>query len=263
MLEEEDFAEAGRYYAVYRRIAAEDENLPVEPDMLVSQGRCYLALDDKAAAEECFIAAIDVDEDNIDARYELAKMYEGEETTEAFILVNEALSLEAAQEGLSEEELKRQKYRRLVLQGFGRPGGKGVRRQRPPGEARKYERRRLLEPSQRQKYEEQRAESLKEKYRVCQELKGRIGTDDEMAIETWMAAAKELTDDFRSFKEFYPWDKYLRFLGYSSLFERKDVYASKQSDLAAMAARLRQSRQIRIYVGCVLWELRIGTLTLP
>jgi general transcription factor 3C polypeptide 3 (transcription factor C subunit 4) len=32
-------------------------------------------------------------------------------------------------------------------------------------------------------------------------------------ITEWMAAAKDLVDEFRSFREFYPWDKYLKFLG--------------------------------------------------
>ncbi len=79
---------------------------------LLATGRCYLDAGDKRQAEECFGAAIDVDESNdeasIDARYELAKMYEAaREEQEAYILVNEALRLQQAHdeaEGENDEE---------------------------------------------------------------------------------------------------------------------------------------------------------------
>ncbi|KAI0480602.1 hypothetical protein GGR56DRAFT_626811 [Xylariaceae sp. FL0804] len=79
-------------------------NIPdiLDSSSLLAAGRCYLDAGDKRQAEECFSAAIDADEPNdpasIDARYELAKMYEAaREEREAFILVNEAIKLQNAQ----------------------------------------------------------------------------------------------------------------------------------------------------------------------
>jgi general transcription factor 3C polypeptide 3 (transcription factor C subunit 4) len=70
-----------------------------------------------------------------------------------------------------------------------------------------------------------------------------ITPDDETTTRAWMDAAKDLVDAFRSFKDFYPWDQYLNFLGYSSLFEEREVkvYSHKRADLEAMAERLKQS----------------------
>ncbi len=67
------------YFLLYRRIADSSEDVELDAGLLVYQGRCHLALGDKEAAEECFIAAIEADDENIDSRYELAKMYESEQ----------------------------------------------------------------------------------------------------------------------------------------------------------------------------------------
>lgn len=71
-----------------------------EPDavLLVLLGRCYLATGLQSTAEECFHAAIDAEEYNIDARIELANMYEkAREDEEALILAAEAMALKEAQ----------------------------------------------------------------------------------------------------------------------------------------------------------------------
>ncbi len=87
-------------YETQEGAAADDD-----AEALVLQGKCNLELHNHAAAEECFLAAIDADDENIDARFELAKMYEtAQEKEQAYILVNEALSLEAAQQKRQQEE---------------------------------------------------------------------------------------------------------------------------------------------------------------
>ncbi|RSM02480.1 hypothetical protein CEP52_007914 [Fusarium oligoseptatum] len=57
------------YYQILR-------DLPGDPDatILLQLGRCHSAMGENATAEEYFLAAIDADEDNIDARIELANM---------------------------------------------------------------------------------------------------------------------------------------------------------------------------------------------
>ncbi|KAL3959064.1 hypothetical protein ACCO45_007226 [Purpureocillium lilacinum] len=69
------------------------------PATLLQLGRCYLTLGEQPAAEECFLAAIDADEDSIEARVELANMYErAREDEEALILAAEAMALREARE---------------------------------------------------------------------------------------------------------------------------------------------------------------------
>lgn len=68
-----------------------------DPTTLLQLGRCYLATGQESFAEECFLGAIEVDPDIIDARFELAYMYEkAKENEEALILAAEAMALRDA-----------------------------------------------------------------------------------------------------------------------------------------------------------------------
>ncbi|PNH36889.1 hypothetical protein VD0004_g9878 [Verticillium dahliae] len=70
-----------------------------DPDLLLDLGRCHLTKGDTGAAEDCFLLTIQVDDSNIDARIELAKIYEdAREDEEALILVTEAIALQGAGE---------------------------------------------------------------------------------------------------------------------------------------------------------------------
>lgn len=205
------------FYDLYRRLTGEPD-----PEILVQQGKCYLEMEDQATAEECFIAAIEIDDDNIDARYELAQMYEtAQEQEEAFLLVNEALKLEQEQrleEGedddggkdtMADKARKKRRVRQKVL--------RDKAKARPKRAKRVYVRR-MANKQQREKYEESVTNNFKEKYQRVLELRRQMASGDKEAEAEWMAAAQDLVDDFRSFKEFYPWDKYLSFMGYGSFF---------------------------------------------
>ncbi|KAL1897662.1 transcription factor TFIIIC subunit tfc4 [Sporothrix stenoceras] len=287
-----------------------------DADALVLQGKCNLELHDHAAAEECFLAAIEADDENIDARYELAKMYEkAQEKEQAYILVNEALSLEAAQQKRQRQQdqdneaddqgdvtaeqtgegtadgaatTKRRgpmaSLETAAYRVFLDSDGKVVRRHRkfrkgpdgqeilvsterkrrtrkttgqdgdeegdaigPDGEkaasrrrvktgttrvrapqrrtqksghpqrrwraVRGHARRFFASPAEQAEFEESTSARLRSRYQVCRELKERADAGDEDVAAEWMEAAKELIDDFRSFREFYTWDKYVQFLG--------------------------------------------------
>lgn len=206
------------FYDLYRRLTGEPD-----PEILVQQGKCYLEMEDQATAEECFIAAIEIDDDNIEARYELAQMYEtAQEQEEAFLLVNEALKLEQEQR-LEEDEnddegrdpmttkARRKKHvRQKVLKD---------RSKAKPKRAKRVYVRRMANKAQREKYEDSVTNNFKEKYQRVLELREQVASGDKEAEAEWMAAAQDLVDDFRSFKEFYPWDKYLSFMGYGSFFQ--------------------------------------------
>jgi len=74
------------------------------------------------------------------------------------------------------------------------------------------------------------------------ELEG-MRNGDVQATKAWMAAAQEFTDEFRSVRRFYPWDKYLEFTGYSEE-KIKEAQMTLPSDLSAMADRLSKSKHI-------------------
>ncbi|KAI0526612.1 hypothetical protein F5B22DRAFT_168251 [Xylaria bambusicola] len=232
---------------------------------LLAAGRCYLDAGDKRQAEECFGAAIDVDESNdeaaIDARYELAKMYEAaREEQEAYILVNEAIRLQQAHDEaeVEDDEEDMDEYQGSDDDARNRSGaarkvrprnknasrrvkprapksvtfdkdGNEIRRPRP--------RRKLFGRSEEVSLEEKRrAEELATAWRTVHGV--RETTDNDKRIgppDAFMRAAKELVDDFRSCKGFYSWEKYLVHLGIN---EDKQVYVSRNRNLIEMKERL-------------------------
>ncbi|KAJ3551363.1 hypothetical protein NPX13_g11380 [Xylaria arbuscula] len=230
---------------------------------LLAAGRCYLDAGDKRQAEECFGAAIDADESNdeasIDARYELAKMYEAaREEQEAYILVNEAIRLQQAHdeaEGEDDEDemgsddearnrsgartvrkarLKKQRAPRQLKPRAPKPkvfdeNGNEVRRSRP--------RRKVFGRSDEVTLEEKRRdEELATAWRTIHRIRGAHDPNNGTGPSiTFMRAAKDLVDDFRSCKGFYPWEKYLVHLGIN---EDRQVYVSRNRNLIEMKERL-------------------------
>lgn len=266
------------FYEFYERLSLE-----ADTDLFVQKGKCYLEIGDRTMAEDFFLRALEEDEENIDARVELAQMYEAhQETEQAFMMVNQAIKLTAQQQQEDEEDnddfepnvdgeddaavekvRRRRRIRRKVL----REKAKGQRPDRPK---RQYVRR-MANKAKRQEYEDKVTEGFRNKYQKAQELRERMAAGDLAAEEEWMAAAQTLVDDFRSFKDFYPWDKYLSFMGYGSFFQenrqkpkdkqraettepetnefgrarsRAGTVAPGEAQLTAMAERLQQSKYI-------------------
>ncbi|KAK0646475.1 hypothetical protein B0T16DRAFT_330624 [Cercophora newfieldiana] len=234
LLEREQVDEALRYVNFYKQIASTGGEVAVDADILVIQGRCHMILGDKSAAEECFIAAIEDDQDHIEARVQLANMYEDEQEQEgreeAFLLVRQALNLELKGDG---------KRRRRAN------GPRGPRKPRAKGDGQrrsKYVPRRLLNAEKRRQQDlEMMAEAAKN-FQLLEDAKEGFAAGDEQATAAWMKAAKDLIDDFRSYKDFYPWDKYVKYLGYGGdVVHGQAATPSRNMKLAAMAERLRQN----------------------
>ncbi|EFX00630.1 sam domain containing protein [Grosmannia clavigera kw1407] len=301
-----------------------DDGFDEDAEALVVQGKCNLELHDQAAAEECFLAAIEADVENVDARFELAKMYEKvHEKEQAFILVNEALSLEAQRGGPEKSgsniningngntnvqasahlhtntskpggrprghaaSLETAAYR-VFLDGDGKVvrrrrkyrRGDGNKRRRRGGDGdgddaaggsggggvdadgnpiahrrvvRGHARRFFASPAAQAEFEAETTARLRARYQLCREVKARADGGDAAATARWMEAAQELIDDFRSFREFYTWDKYVQFLGYNNFLQDREgegggggggimpAGTDTGSDLTALAERLKQN----------------------
>ncbi|KAK4167557.1 transcription factor tau subunit sfc4 [Cladorrhinum sp. PSN259] len=238
---------AHRFLNLYRHIAENSPDLlSLDADYLVCQGRYNMAMGDKVAAEECFIAAMEDDEDHIEARVQLAKMYEGEEEQEgreeAYLLVHEAMNLEA-RKGIRLGLLPKRNRRRGP---YGpRKGGGGPRKPRKPRDPNKpktrYVSRRLLNVEKRKQQELEMTAEATKNFTLMKEMEGAALLGNEQARAAWMKAAKELVDDFRSYKQFYPWDKYIKFLGYVTDEGGQSAIPARNMKLRAMEERLRQN----------------------
>ncbi|SPO02712.1 related to transcription initiation factor TFIIIC [Cephalotrichum gorgonifer] len=225
---QELIGEALVYYEFLRTLPDE-----LDADILLQIGRCHLAKGDSIAAEESFLAAIDIDADNIDARVELANLYStAHEDEEALILVTEAMTLQQTQAALASGRTDGQGPKMRKLKGAtGRTSSIIPRRYRP---------KRLVDPVRRRQEEVERARRLSTQFVNVQELKARIRDGDESVVPAWMAAAKELIDDFRSYRKFYSWDNYLKFLGRSDdgVQIHEPGEQAEQSGLDAIRQRL-------------------------
>ncbi|KAI0841722.1 TPR-like protein [Hypoxylon sp. FL0890] len=259
-----------------------------EPDLLdteslVRLGRCYLYAGDKRQAEECFTAAIEQDESSnseacIDARYELAKMYEAARAErEAYILVNEAIKLQEAREQAREEaenqedigedndedqegdddntlpanplepstrkdagakpkQPKRQPKPK-VEKAKPKPKEPKERKPRVPKTPAVRRPKLFARTEERQLEEKRRAAELAEAWEIVRESRVSSGLEAKGPSDAFMVAAGKLVDDFRSYKDFYGWDKFLAHLGIHQA--REKVEARKGSaNLIAMAQRL-------------------------
>lgn len=205
-------------------------SMPGDPDanLLLQLGRCYLAAGEQPAAEECFLDAIDVDEENIDARVELANMYEkAKEDEEALILATEAMALREARDlGLratgmlskdaamrtgrrsptpTQQRLESRRRRAVGLTGPSRMAGR-------PMVPRRYRPKRLAGPDERRQDEEARAVKLTRQFEVVRDLKQQISAGRHELVPAWLTSSAELFNDFRSLRKFYTWEKYLLFL---------------------------------------------------
>jgi general transcription factor 3C polypeptide 3 (transcription factor C subunit 4) len=237
LLDRDRADDAIRYLDLYRHIATTTGDVALDADFLVCQGRCHIAFGEKAAAEECFIAAIQEDEDQIEARVQLANMYEGVEEQEgreeAFLLIREALNLEARRgDGVR---------RRRGPYGPRKPRDGQPRKPRDPNRKSKYVPRRLINAEKRRQQDLEMTAEAAKNFQLLKEFEERALKGDEQAKAGWMKAAKDLVDDFRSYKQFYPWEKYIRYLGYTSNVQGgQAAVPARNLKLAAMEERLRQ-----------------------
>ncbi|KAK0736921.1 hypothetical protein B0T21DRAFT_347348 [Apiosordaria backusii] len=238
LLDQNKAGEAKLFLDLYKHIADTEGTASIDADFLVCQGRYHISLGEKQTAEECFIAAIEDDEDHIEARVQLANMYEGEQEQEgreeAFLLVHEAMNLQA--------KLGPRKRRGP----YGPRKNTGPRKPRKPRDPNapksKYVPRRLLNAEKRRQQEIEQTKEATKNFQLLQEVEGRALLGDDEAKASWMKAAKSLVDDFRSYKRFYPWDKYIKFLGYVNPAEGgQQAVPARNLKLAAMEERLRQN----------------------
>lgn len=185
-------------------------------ELCVSLGKCFLRDDRSKEAEECLREACLLDTANIEARVELARLYERlDEREQAFDYVSQILELE------SNKRIKLYGAHNLPVP----PKEKAKRKsghsksKTPATKPRKVA---AAVPER-----EAISEALRETYKVLKDNTKGMRAGNSSAINLWMDAARMLLDDFRSCKAFYPWDR-------------------KQFDGYEPADRLRAEQNLRI-----------------
>ena len=249
------YQHALRFYEPLKRIPQETTG-----DLYVQMGYCFLGDKLQMQAEECFHAAVQLDEHNIEARIELAKMYESlNEHEQAFIYVNEVMSIRRIQNPAPVKR-RRRGGRQAKVDGSPLVQSKEASEQGSDDEEftavkyYKYKRHRLADPDGKLEEETTRTELLQIQYHTLRRKYEEMRNGNHEAVHAWMTAARDLTDDFRSVRSFYPYDKYVRFLGYKEKEAGSVADGSLDSELAAMVERLSQRRFPSI-------SYRIGSLT--
>lgn len=212
----------------YRALQALPEQ--TEPYLQMQMGICYLALGSYTEAEACFQMTIQVDEGNIEARVQLAKLYEQlNEQQQAFIYISEIMNLRRRHD----PNIKLQSDLTTKTNSFVPEYG----RTRSLHKSRK-----LVDPRERRRQEDQHAARLQELYSVVLLHQNSMRTGQDASSFVWMEAARELIEDFRGFKTLYPWDKYVHFLGYTNTSRTRTGATPLDMDLAAMADRISERK---------------------
>ena len=216
----------------------------------------------------------------IDARLELARMYEAaREDQEAYILVSEAMRLQEAQDEDEPQDFDMDPDAEdddadedMDEEDFAPPNlsmDPATRTKKPPRKkpTRRVPRMRAEKPKPKPKHrplrsmqpkiqrhrprvfalsedllreENRRSEEMAARWGIVRASRREAGPHSRGPPETFMAAASALVEDFRSYKDFYPWDKYLTHLGIEHT-DRKPVLM-RNPNLVEMAERLSHSQ---------------------
>ncbi len=176
-----------------------------------------------------------MDDSNIDARVQLAKIYEARGMAEeAYVLVNEVLALER----------KEVSQRRLLRRGAAREPAPAptVDTFIPTNQAlRSSHRRRHAQRAENGPVDTTlQDEAIQLQFARLQNKVDRMQSGDEEALNEWMETASLVIEDFRRAKVFYPVEKYLRFMGYTRANRQKGFRSQNEvvADMTAMGDRL-------------------------
>ncbi|QSZ34982.1 hypothetical protein DSL72_007844 [Monilinia vaccinii-corymbosi] len=223
-----------------------DYYLPLAPgagpegaSLQLKMGKCWLGEKSDQEAELCFQNAVQMEEDNIPARMELARLYERlNEKEQSFMYVNEIIALRRSQRQLQDAYGGTRSNDAAASR---RPRRNQIYSASTRRSQYRYYPRRLLHPAERLKEEAARAAHLQSQYSIMKTELEKMRAGEPAATQKWMEAAEDLIEDFRGFKTFYPWDKYVKFLGYSH-DDKFQAETKLETDLTEMADRLSKSQ---------------------
>ena len=224
--------------------------------VLLLLGRCNLAVGESAAAEEHFLAVIEADAENVDARIYLADMYEkAKEENEALILAAEAMALRDAGQ-----------HTHIVDKPYGNIRFKHTNLTRIEDQTkaatsnstsefsvpRRYRPKRLAGDDQRARDDQAKALKLAQKYEEVCTLKTKIRDGDTTLVPLWLETSSSLVAELRSFGRFFSWDKHLRSLASRSINRPNNDDDLAETPLSKMYERLSSRSESFSYI--IVWN---------
>ncbi|KAL4989488.1 hypothetical protein BDW68DRAFT_67210 [Aspergillus falconensis] len=214
------FEDALRFYRPIQKTEYADVSF------FMAMGDCFRSLGELEDAENCYLTVAEHDSSNIESRVQLAKLYEGIGMTEqALKYVNDAVLL-GRQEHRSNrrrkdtrlEELAREfKSADIAAESEPQPSADPTTMLGSKGEA-------------------ERTENVQFLFKKLMQLEPKLQVGDAEATEDWLDIADALLREFRSNRIFYPLQRNVIFLGYSS----KAGKDALMDELQEMANRLQE-----------------------
>ncbi|KAL4822051.1 hypothetical protein BDW67DRAFT_7101 [Aspergillus spinulosporus] len=215
----EMFEDALRFYRPIQKTEYADVSF------FMAMGDCFRSLGELEDAENCYLTVAEHDTSNIESRVQLAKLYESIGMTEqALKYVNDAVLL-GRQEHRSNRRRKDTRLEEL---------------------AREFKSANVAEPEDQSvefaatlgsKGEAERTENIQFLFKKLTQLEPKLQAGDAEATEDWLDIADALLREFRSNRIFYPLQRNVVFLGYSSKVGKDAL----MDELQEMANRLQES----------------------
>jgi general transcription factor 3C polypeptide 3 (transcription factor C subunit 4) len=236
LFEKKRFKDALPFYNAVKQVPGQNS-----AELCIQIGKCLVREDDSKGAEQVLREACLLDQSNIEARVELARMYENmDEADQAHVYVNQILQLQKA----NRPKVTRQRLDPISnqLQPILAPAP-------PPSQQRSIvpmtkdasaKLRKAKKADEKVLDREVQAMQLREYYLILKESMDRMRSGSQSATDSWMDAARGLTEDFRSCVAFYPWDR-REFGGYSAE-EQKTAQMNLNMDVKALAEQREQSK---------------------
>jgi general transcription factor 3C polypeptide 3 (transcription factor C subunit 4) len=223
--------------------------------MYTQMGKCYLDQEEDIAAEDCFQHAADMDQNNTEARGHLANLFRKQgKQKQALDMANHVVQLIQVQNA---PKPKRKYEKQIRDSGDGRPLVRNLMPLQPkPLDGEPLEKtpsigigkivaqpmaKPVLTPEDRLLAEAQTSKQLATQYLILGRERDRMRAGVFAGNRLWIKAARILTNDFRSFKAFYPQDKSLKFSGYSAADVRQ-ASTPLRDDMRALASQLSQGK---------------------
>jgi general transcription factor 3C polypeptide 3 (transcription factor C subunit 4) len=230
--EEGLYHEALRFYEPLQQVKDYTDT-----SFFAAMAKCYRAVGLVTEAEDCYQTIIEHDEENVDARVQLAKMFEELGMPEqAFTYATEVMLL--GRQHMDPSKKVRIATGAAVTEADSTTPTMLSHRTSRPG-ARKLKTN--LSITDKVDLERTRNDTIRILHLHFLELREAMLAGNNDSTLQWLDAARGLILDFKSNKIFFPWDKYIKFQGYSK--EARNITFKPRTseaidEMEAMADRL-------------------------
>ncbi|EMR08474.1 hypothetical protein PNEG_03302 [Pneumocystis murina B123] len=229
LTEKKLYYEALRFYS--RLIECDTVN---GPELCFSMGKCYRAINDLEAAEECFKEISSNSEKHIESLVQLADIYQiTGRREEALDVVNKVIRYQQ-NENSTVAEVQEESQNITPRSTF-------IIDTKIPKD--RISKKISLKPSlnERIAIEMRRTEHILFKWQKLNIVRDKMLQGDPHAVNEWLDTAGDMVDEFRNVRGFYPSEKSTKFKGVISVAKRRMQKMEINQKLKVMANRLQES----------------------